>query len=90
VVPQGSLRRALASGKSRTGCLIGEAKGALAGTRRPDFTGGDPEIHKGLNRMYADVPNWPAEQRRWVPPPQIVELITQAMAVAGIRRPDKP
>ena len=24
------------------------------------FTGGNPEIQKGLNRMYADKANWPA------------------------------
>src|SRR3954467_11710606 len=27
------------------------------------FTGGDPEIQKGLNAMYSDQANWPAEQR---------------------------
>ena len=27
------------------------------------FTGGDPEIQKGLNEMYGDQDNWPAEQR---------------------------
>ena len=27
------------------------------------FTGGDPEIQKGLNRMWADQANWPVQQR---------------------------
>ena len=29
-----------------------------------EFTGGDPEIQQGLNQMYADTPNWPAERRQ--------------------------
>ena len=28
-----------------------------------EFTGGDPEIQKGLNAMYADKANWPAEEK---------------------------
>lgn len=28
-----------------------------------EFTGGDPEIQRGLNAMYADQDNWPAAQR---------------------------
>src|SRR5215471_2487308 len=27
------------------------------------FTGGDPEVQKGLNRMWADKANWPAHSR---------------------------
>ena len=29
------------------------------------FTGGDPEVTKGLNAMYADRENWPTEQKEW-------------------------
>ncbi|MFL6211146.1 MAG: MerR family transcriptional regulator [Pyrinomonadaceae bacterium] len=29
------------------------------------FTGGDPEIQKGLNKMYADKANWPASMPRF-------------------------
>jgi len=44
------------------------------------FTGGDPEIQKGLNAMYADQPNWPAESRaRFQIKPEIQEFIVKAM-----------
>jgi len=44
------------------------------------FTGGDPEIQKGLNRMYADQANWPAEARRGNPiTPEVQEFIMKAM-----------
>ena len=44
------------------------------------FTGGDPEIQKGLNKMYSDMPNWPAErQAKFGIRPQIQEFITKAM-----------
>jgi MerR family transcriptional regulator, thiopeptide resistance regulator len=32
------------------------------------FTGGDPEIGKGLNKMYADRPNWPADMKEKMAP----------------------
>ena len=38
-------------------------KGLIGG-----FTGGDPEIGKGLNRMYADRPNWPAHMKELMAP----------------------
>jgi DNA-binding transcriptional MerR regulator len=45
-----------------------------------EFTGGDPEIQKGLNAMYADQPNWPEPQRRqYQIKPEIQEFIMQAM-----------
>jgi DNA-binding transcriptional MerR regulator len=44
------------------------------------FTGGDPEIQKGLNRMYSDMPQWPAERRAaFGIRPEIQEFITKAM-----------
>jgi len=44
------------------------------------FTGGDPEIQKGLNRMWSDQQNWPAPQReRYVIRPEIQEFIMKAM-----------
>lgn len=45
-----------------------------------EFTGDDPEIQKGLNRMYADQPNWPEAQRRqYQIKPEVQEFITRAM-----------
>jgi hypothetical protein len=47
------------------------------------FTGSDPEIQKGLNKMYSDVPNWPAQRRKqFGVRPQIQEFINRAMAAA--------
>ena len=44
------------------------------------FTGGDPEIQKGLNTMWADKENWPAEERaRFTIKPEIQTFITEAL-----------
>ena len=44
------------------------------------FTGGDPEIQQGLNRMWSDQQNWPAPQReRYAIKPEIQEFIMRAM-----------
>jgi DNA-binding transcriptional MerR regulator len=44
------------------------------------FTGGDPEIQKGLNKMWQDQQNWPAPQReRYAIKPEIQEFIMKAM-----------
>jgi DNA-binding transcriptional MerR regulator len=44
------------------------------------FTGGDPEIQKGLNKMWADQPNWPEPQRSaYAIKPEIQEFIMKAM-----------
>jgi DNA-binding transcriptional MerR regulator len=44
------------------------------------FTGGDPEVQKGLNEMWADKENWPAENReRFHVDPRVQEFITRAM-----------
>ncbi|HSM86546.1 MAG TPA: MerR family transcriptional regulator [Candidatus Limnocylindrales bacterium] len=46
------------------------------------FTGGDPEIQKGVNKLYADQSNWPANfQRPWSD--EVQAFITKAMAAAG-------
>jgi DNA-binding transcriptional MerR regulator len=49
-----------------------------------EFTGGDPGIQEGLNRMYADVANWPAERRAWAPRPEVREFIAKALAAAAV------
>ena len=50
-----------------------------------EFTGGDPGIQEGLNRMYADAPNWPAGRQAWAPRPEVQDFIRKALAAAGIR-----
>jgi DNA-binding transcriptional MerR regulator len=46
-----------------------------------EFTGGDPEIQKGLNAMYQDRDNWPAEQKQRVNiRPEVWGFIQQAFA----------
>lgn len=44
------------------------------------FTGGDPEIQKGLNAMYADQQNWPATAQQWRIRPEIQAFVRNAMA----------
>ena len=45
------------------------------------FTGGDPEIQKGLNAMWHDNANWPAEERaRFHIDPRVQEFIVAALA----------
>jgi len=44
------------------------------------FTGGDPEIQKGLNKMWADQANWPeASLRAYKVKPEVQEFIMKAM-----------
>jgi len=44
------------------------------------FTGGDPEIQRGLNQMWADQPNWPEPQRTWYQiKPEVQAFIMRAM-----------
>ncbi|HLJ41830.1 MAG TPA: MerR family transcriptional regulator [Candidatus Acidoferrales bacterium] len=48
------------------------------------FTGGDPEVQKGLNAMYADRANWPTEPKKnWQIRPEIQAFICNAMKVGG-------
>lgn len=50
------------------------------------FTGGDADIQKGLNRMYADQSNWPAERReKYGIRPEIQDFITKALQAASER-----
>jgi transketolase len=44
------------------------------------FTGGDPEVQKGLNKMWSDQGNWPEPQRSaYQIKPEIQEFIIKAM-----------
>ena len=47
------------------------------------LTGGEPEIQKGLNTMWADKANWPAREReRFHIDPRVQEFIVEAMKAA--------
>ena len=44
------------------------------------FTGGDPEIQKGLNKMWTDKPNWPDSQKQaYAINPNVQAFIIKAM-----------
>jgi DNA-binding transcriptional MerR regulator len=44
------------------------------------FTGGDPEIQKGLNKMWSDHANWPEQPRqKYSIKPEIQDFIVRAM-----------
>jgi DNA-binding transcriptional MerR regulator len=48
------------------------------------FTGGDPEIQKGINRMWADKANWPeGDAKRFQIKPEIQEFMVKAMKCAS-------
>lgn len=47
------------------------------------FTGGDPEIQKGLNKLYADQANWPATFQKPFSD-EVWNFIRQAMTAHGI------
>jgi len=63
----------------------GPAAQALAARWRAlvaGFTGGDPDVQKGLNKMWADKANWPADERhRFSLDPRVQEFIVKAMNV---------
>jgi hypothetical protein len=46
------------------------------------FTGGDREIGAGLNRLYADRPNWPAQAEQQMAPysnPKVWEFMGRVL-----------
>jgi transketolase len=48
------------------------------------FSGGDPEIQKGLNTMWSDKANWPAQERQqYQIDPTIMAFIVRAMKATG-------
>jgi len=63
----------------------GERAQALAArwkTLVAGFTGGDPEVGKGLNKLYADRPNWPAAAKEQMAPfgnPKVWEFMGRVM-----------
>lgn len=49
-----------------------------------EFTGGDPEIQKGLNKMWADRANWPqGPQQNFQMKPEVQAFIMKAMNCKG-------
>jgi DNA-binding transcriptional MerR regulator len=51
------------------------------------FTGGDPGIAAGLNKMYADRPNWPAHMKQAMAPfsnPKVWEFMARVLKCASI------
>jgi MerR family transcriptional regulator, thiopeptide resistance regulator len=50
------------------------------------FTGGDPEIQRGLNRMWADQQNWPADARqKYAINPEIQDFIMRAFQAGAAK-----
>lgn len=73
------IESAISAGESPSGpkakALAARWKGLLAG-----FTGGNPEIQKGLNKMWADQQNWPEPQKSaYTIKPEIQDFIMKAM-----------
>lgn len=51
------------------------------------FTGGDPEISKGLGKMYADRPNWPAHMKEMMAPfsnPKVWEYMGRVLKCGSV------
>jgi DNA-binding transcriptional MerR regulator len=51
------------------------------------FTGGDPEIARGLNKLYADRPNWPAQMQEYMKPfsnPRVWEYMGRVLKCGPI------
>jgi len=60
---------------ARAQALAARGKDLVAG-----FTGGDPEIQKGLNKMWSDQANWPAQQQQsFGIKPETQDFIVKAM-----------
>jgi DNA-binding transcriptional MerR regulator len=73
------IEAAIAAGEAPSGpkaqALAGRWKELLAG-----FTGGNPEVQKGLNKMWADQANWPEPQKSaYSIKPEIQDFIMKAM-----------
>ncbi len=73
------IESAMAAGEEPTGpkakALAARWKELLSG-----FTGGDPEIQKGLNKMWADQGNWPEPQKSaYTIKPELQDFIMKAM-----------
>ena len=61
------------------------AQGLVARWRKlvGEFTGGNAEIQTGLNKMYSDAPNWPAQQQQRQIKPEIQAFVMEAMKASS-------
>ena len=63
---------------------LGRRWKALVGS----FTGGNPEVANGLNRLYADRPNWPAAAQQQMAPfsnPRVWEFMGRVLNCSAIQ-----
>jgi DNA-binding transcriptional MerR regulator len=73
------IEAAISAGEKPSG-LKAQALAACWKELLAGFTGGDPEIQRGLNRMWADQENWPEPQRSaYRIKPEIQQFIIEAM-----------
>jgi MerR family transcriptional regulator, thiopeptide resistance regulator len=73
------VEQAIADGESPSGARA-QALAARWKTLVAGFTGGDPEIQTGLNKMWSDEANWPAPQKQaYAINPEIQDFIVRAM-----------
>lgn len=73
---------AIARGENPAG-KAAQALGARWKKLMEGFTGGDPEVSAGLNRLYADQANWPASAHQQMVPfskPKVWEFIHQVIS----------
>jgi len=74
------IEAAMAAGENSAG-VKAQALAARWSELVRGFTGGDPEIQKGLNKMYSDRQNWPASLPRYFSD-EVQAFIMKAMAAA--------
>jgi MerR family transcriptional regulator, thiopeptide resistance regulator len=79
------VENAISSKQNPAGTGARELAERWAGMTR-GFTGGDPEIQKGLNKLYADQANWPATLQKPFSD-DVWNFIRQAMTAHGISCP---
>jgi DNA-binding transcriptional MerR regulator len=72
------IEAAIAAGEAPTGAQA-QALAARWSELVRGFTGGDPEIQKGLKKMWSDQENWPKSYQSYRIKPEIQEFIMKAM-----------
>ena len=78
-----AVERTVSRRRGRTGRRSLRPEGASPAARWrklvEGFTGGDPEIQKGLKALYDDQKNWPEGRQQYRVKPEIQEFICKAM-----------
>jgi MerR family transcriptional regulator, thiopeptide resistance regulator len=78
------IEKAIADGERPSGILARDLA-ARWRTLVEGFTGGDPEIQKGLNKMWNDRANWPSHQREsYAVKPELQDFIMKAMHAGSV------